>query len=120
MTGDGVIVQHGRYFYQLNCNASTAGSGKGGGNGGSSAGGNDTTGKGKGGKGKGGKGGPPGGENGTEGSGKGGGKGGPSSGGNGTTGPIANTCNWEILEKELSLPVQRAVAMILPAEYTCE
>ena len=32
----------------------------------------------------------------------------------------ASTCNWEILEKELSLPVSFAVTMILPAEYTCE
>jgi len=52
LTGDGVIVQHGPSFYQLNCNASS--------------------------------------------------------------------CNWEILEKELSLSVTGAVAMILPAEYTCE
>ena len=52
LTDDGVIVQLGRYFYQLNCNTSA--------------------------------------------------------------------CNWEILEKELSLPVASAVGMILPAEYTCE
>ena len=52
LTGDGVIVQHGQYFSQLNCNAST--------------------------------------------------------------------CKWNILEKELSLYVYSAFAMILPAEYTCE
>ena len=52
LTGDGVIVQHKQYFYQLNCNVSS--------------------------------------------------------------------CNWDILEKELSNPVSNAVTMILPAEYTCE
>ena len=52
MTHDGVIVQHDRYFFQLNCDASA--------------------------------------------------------------------CNWKILEKELSLPVASAVAIILPAEYTCK
>ena len=52
LTNDGVIVQHDRYFFQLNCDASA--------------------------------------------------------------------CNWEILEKELNLPVASAVGMILPAEYACE
>ena len=32
----------------------------------------------------------------------------------------ASSCDWEILVKELSLPVRFAVAMNLPAEYTCE
>jgi len=32
----------------------------------------------------------------------------------------ASSCDWETLEKELSLPVHFAVAMDLPAEYTCE
>ena len=32
----------------------------------------------------------------------------------------ASSCDWETLEKELSLPVRYAVAMELPAEYTCE
>ena len=52
LTDDGVIVQLGQYFYQLNCNTSA--------------------------------------------------------------------CNWETLEKELSPPMNSAVTMILPAEYTCE
>ena len=52
LTGDGVIVQHTRYFYRLSCDTSS--------------------------------------------------------------------CNWEILEKELSLPVEESVTMILPVEYTCE
>ena len=51
LTGDGVILQHEQYFYELICDAST--------------------------------------------------------------------CNWEILEKELGLPVRGAVTMYLPAEYTC-
>ena len=28
-----------------------------------------------------------------------------------------SSCSWEILEKELSIPVRNAVTMILPAEY---
>ena len=52
LTGDGVIVQHDEYFYQLTCDTSS--------------------------------------------------------------------CNWEKLEKELSLSVRIAATMILPAEYTCE
>ena len=32
----------------------------------------------------------------------------------------AVACNWETLEKELSISVSSAVAMILPAEYTCK
>ena len=32
----------------------------------------------------------------------------------------ASACNWEKLQKKLSLPVTFAVTMILPEEYTCE
>ena len=51
LTGDGVILQHEQYFYELICNSIT--------------------------------------------------------------------CNWEILEKQLSIPVRGAVTMYLPTEYTC-
>ena len=52
LTGDGVIVQNTRRFYQLNCDESS--------------------------------------------------------------------CNWKMLEKTLPYQIFKGVAMILPAEYTCE